>query len=779
MANDSLGQLRRLCKKELLETLRDRRTIVTLIAMPVLLYPLLAMALNRFLLSGSADVEVGYRVAVPDEAQGRWLSQLLSPEASGPPESVRTAAGGGVAEFRIFIPNKDELSEDDVADGPATTLPAVMPPATISPAAMLEAGNVEVAAAIVFQPDAPEPDVDPTSGVERNFTARIPASITLIARADDPASTAARRILVERIQWYRSRFMESQLLARGYPPPSIEVRLDAVGSGAQPSMLATVVPLVLLLMTITGAVYPAIDLTAGERERGTMEPLMASPVPPIRVLIAKYVAVVTVALLTAVANMTAMLVTLWASGLWSTIAGQAGFSLGSLVAMFGLLVLFAGFFAAVLLALTSYARSFKEAQAYLIPVMLVSIAPGMMALLPGTRLDGPLAIAPLLNIVVLSRELLAGTATLAPSVVAIFSTIVYAAAAMAVAARLFGTDATHRTDDASIASLLRRPSNGSSSGRTSMTGTSTTGTSMTGATRVPAADVAAVTLAMLVPIYFVVSNALITHISGIKESMLGGGAELSLDEQTRLQIRSMSLSAISLILVFGGVPALMTWFRRLDVRSTYRIARPPVASLFAAALIGLGAWALAHEVFVWVDLGMEADRIEQLESVIKAWTQVPPWLMVLTLAATPAIVEELCFRGFLFSSLRRNFTAWQTIAISSLVFGLFHVITGNALLLERFIPTTLLGVLLGWIAYRSGSVLPGIVLHFVHNGLLNLVGHYHERITWLSDIDDTAHLPPQWIAGCTAIVMVGLAVVYLSTRQTGEPLAVEPLPDGV
>ena len=91
--------------------------------------------------------------------------------------------------------------------------------------------------------------------------------------------------------------------------------------------LATLVPLILILMTITGAVYPAIDLTAGERERGTLETLIASPVPRMQLLSAKYAAVVTVALLTAVVNLAAMLATVSSIGLGTVLFGEAGVSL--------------------------------------------------------------------------------------------------------------------------------------------------------------------------------------------------------------------------------------------------------------------------------------------------------------------------------------------------------------------------------------------------------------------------------------------------------------------
>ena len=82
-----------------------------------------------------------------------------------------------------------------------------------------------------------------------------------------------------------------------------------------PFSLATLVPLVLILMTITGAVYPAIDLTAGERERGTLETLIAAPISRMALLFAKYVAVLTVAVLTALVNLVAMTVTIVSSSL--------------------------------------------------------------------------------------------------------------------------------------------------------------------------------------------------------------------------------------------------------------------------------------------------------------------------------------------------------------------------------------------------------------------------------------------------------------------------------
>ena len=154
----------------------------------------------------------------------------------------------------------------------------------------------------------------------------------------------------------------------------------------------------------------------------------------------------------------------------------------------GLLVLFSGFFAAVLLSLTSYARSFKEAQAYLIPIMLLSLTPGVLSLMPGVTLSGPMAIAPLVNIVLLAREVLQGTAQAGPAMLTVISTVGYAFAAISIAAKLFGGDAVSRTSGTSIAGLFTRPST---------------------LQLVPSTQAAAMTLALLVPVYYLSSNFLV------------------------------------------------------------------------------------------------------------------------------------------------------------------------------------------------------------------------------------------------------------------------------
>ncbi len=132
------------------------------------------------------------------------------------------------------------------------------------------------------------------------------------------------------------------------------------------------------------------------------------PIAGLGLLVAKYIAVLTVALFTATANLVAMTTTLVATGLGETVFGSGGLTSTLVAQVFALLILFAAFFSAILLAVTSFARSFKEAQAYLIPLMLLSLAPGMMSLMPDLKFNGLLAVTPLVNIVLLARDIFEG-----------------------------------------------------------------------------------------------------------------------------------------------------------------------------------------------------------------------------------------------------------------------------------------------------------------------------------------------------------------------------------
>ena len=174
---------------------------------------------------------------------------------------------------------------------------------------------------------------------------------------------------------------------------------------------------------------------------------------------------------------------------------------------------------------------------------------------------------------------------------------------------------------------------------------------------------------------------------------------------------------------------------------------------FEAYLL-LESWSLAAQL-------TEADKLK-----LKAdFLAVPFWIVLLTGAVAPAIAEEFFFRGFVLSAFRSKLSAYRSVLFSSLLFGLFHVIAGSVLSIEKFLPTIILGVALGYVAIRTGSLWPGILLHTLHNGLIFSMSRFTEQdlAKWFGD--DTKHIPISWLCGGGLAISMGIAVLFISSLR--------------
>ncbi len=106
------------------------------------------------------------------------------------------------------------------------------------------------------------------------------------------------------------------------------------------------------------------------------------------------------------------------------------------------------------------------------------------------------------------------------------------------------------------------------------------------------------------------------------------------------------------------------------------------------------------------------DFRQALEGIHRLFGQANFWTLVLLIALLPAVCEELAFRGFILSGFRHLGHRWRAIVLSALLFGLTHGI------LQQSLIASLVGVLIGYLAVQSGSILPGMAFHLVHNTLV-------------------------------------------------------------
>src|SRR5262249_36877331 len=157
-----------------------------------------------------------------------------------------------------------------------------------------------------------------------------------------------------------------------------------------------------------------------------------------------------------------------------------------------------------------------------------------------------------------------------------------------------------------------------------------------------------------------------------------------------------------------------------------------------------------HELVVLQDrIGLAPIGYEQLvraSALAEQLRGIPWWLIVLTTGVTVGVSEELFFRGYLFSALAAGRGSAAAVSYAAILFGAFHLVTNNSLAIERLLPSTFLGLALGWVAWRSASVWPSVLMHATHNSLLLSMAHWSEDLKRLGlDSDDQMHLPFLWL----------------------------------
>ena len=212
------------------------------------------------------------------------------------------------------------------------------------------------------------------------------------------------------------------------------------------AVLGGIIAYMLIFMCLNGAMHPAIDLTAGEKERGTMETILSSPVSRTHLVLGKFLLVLTASLITAMLLMFSVSVSstaLQKSHVLDQVADEGEetpqLSLGpaAIASVIIMAVPLTVLFSAGLITIALFAKSYKEAQSYIAPLMFLVVVPAVSAMLPGVELTPKLSIVPLLNVSLLCKELVTGEYHWNYIVLIFASTCLYAAGALYLAVKMF------------------------------------------------------------------------------------------------------------------------------------------------------------------------------------------------------------------------------------------------------------------------------------------------------------------------------------------------------
>ncbi|MCK5652083.1 MAG: CPBP family intramembrane metalloprotease, partial [Gemmatimonadetes bacterium] len=339
-------------------------------------------------------------------------------------------------------------------------------------------------------------------------------------------------------------------------------------------------------------------------------------------------------------------------------------------------------FSALFLGIAVRSRSFKEAQNALTPVYMLVIMPALVPLFPGIDFSALLAVVPVAGVALFFRELMTGDAAWLGGILALASTMVYAWIALVFAADAFGREDVLFGGESGEPKERRNPLDRflRPHGKTMSTPNPTQAFSLIG----------------LVALLFF---------------YLGVRFQIGMGERGLLVSEWLLLFLPVLLLIRAG---------GFDPRKTLSLRGPGPRELSAAILIIAGGTPIAWFI-AWAQTFVFPVPWELLEQMEEMFTATGPadllWLLLL-LAVTPAICEEVLFRGVLLSGTRRHLDPIRLIVLNGVIFGAFHLSFETAF---RFLPTAWLGILLAWVVWRTGSIWTGSLMHFLNNGIVVLI----------------------------------------------------------
>lgn len=707
-------------RKELADTLRDRRTVIAMVLVPLVLYPALMLgSLQAFEIQVSNLVTEKYNLAVKSEDEKRWLRRMIDSDPARREltqeqaearveEAQQQADYFGDGRATAFKRGGAQTAKSGVYHNPPDYEIWVIPEA----ADAINSGAVHAAVLVAGKP--------PLAGDEGSTQVLIAYDESDI-RSEIAAAGIQGILDRANVSMLRHRLQAKNLDLDFVSPIAREAWNIASPERMAGALLGTIVPLILIVMTITGAVYPAIDLTAGERERGTLETLMVAPVPTVDLIAGKFIVVTLIGLLSAVLNLLAIGGTIYFGGVGSSLlrGSEFVFPLSALPWILVLLVPLAVMFSALLLAVCSFARSFKEAQNYIVPVMLAGMIPGVVGILPGTRLAGPIMIMPVANIVVLTRELFLERFDYFAIFLVVLSTSLYAGAAVAVAAKLFGQEAVLFADAGSVRTIFQRK--------------------FFKPRAVPSAAQALLAVVLAFTLNFYIQQA-------IAKSGLNQG------------VRYLAAVGLTIVVVFAVVPWFAARYTRVNPTSAFQLGAPAWRAWPAAVCFGCSTWILAlrWNALQQQFLPMDSNVAKMLEQQFGWLMDVNPWTLVLFLAAIPALAEELFFRGFALSGLRGSLGKVGALLVTAIAFGMTHYSA------QRMVATTALGLMLALLVVQYRSIWPAILAHFMHNAISVTASHpdgLKPLLTSLGFPDAAeADIPGMWVLAAAGLTALGIVI---------------------
>jgi sodium transport system permease protein len=393
MARNAIGIVYR---KEFTEWVRDRRTLISTVLVPLFLFPIMIVGFSALavVMVGQAKKETPRIMIVGGEDSPQLLAALRKVESLE------------VVPYRANW--KEQISDKEIRA--AVEIPRGFQ-------AALEKGEAKTVKIYYY-----EGEMKSSFGADR---------------------------IEKFLKDYREQVVKDRLAAKNVPPAVLtpfEIHQENVAPPEKVSgaTLGGFIGYMVVLLCMTGAMYPAIELTAGEKERGTMETILSSPISRMNLVLGKFLLVLSAALATAALSVLSMGISFSALRRFNASSGRGEaaellLQLGpkAVASIFMMALPLAVLFSAVLMTIALFAKSYKEAQSYLTPMTFLVVIPAVASLLPGVELSPKLALVPILNTSLVCKEIMTGTYHWNSIALIFGSTCVYAGVALFLAFKTF------------------------------------------------------------------------------------------------------------------------------------------------------------------------------------------------------------------------------------------------------------------------------------------------------------------------------------------------------
>ncbi len=668
----NMRQLKTLYKKEIMDVIRDKKTILTMVVLPVILYPLLFLVIMQVMtMILSTQEEQTYYVAYDKVAEADWkaLEDWICGDEDGYDYVIQTKESSN--------PEKD--LENEKIDAYITTS--------------------VTDAQIVYE-------VHYLSAVTN--------------------SSSVSDMLKEEITSYSKKIAEENAgklgldVTRVLYPVDSELKDQSSNESSMGSLLGSFIPFLLITGILTGCMYPAIDITAGEKERGTLETLLTLPIGNLELIISKFLSVATVAIVSVFINVLSIggIVLYLYKTVMSLSEGTGTFRVASFVPAilisFICVVAFALFMSAVVMCICAFAKSFKEANNYITPLTLVVMLTAYVGFIPNVELSTKTALIPVANICLLMKNLMVFKYDFTLILMVLFSNVIYAFVAVWFLSRIYDSESILFGESFSGIQLFERRKN------------------------IEKGSLPTIQESLLI---LVVALLLMVYAGGV----------MSL---------SHPLAGVIVPQFFIGVlPVLACIYIKGDLRKVFSIRKPGIRKMTGAVILIFGVSAVALLLSNVLGYFFPDNSQSLNEEYLQLLNGVPFWAALLLIALTPAVCEELLFRGYMFTAFRRKMSIGKAIIFVSVLFAISHMS------LIKILPTALLGAALAYAVYCSDSIFTSSLMHFLNNGFSVFLLYYGDRFSILNEEQTGV---PVVIGLCIlAVICIPVGVGLLHRRDEG------------